>query len=168
MLGFFVFKTELLKLNNLAKNQIHYDKINLANIKTKIWVTLAKGEDMEKEELEKQEEFNKKQEMYRHSMAHVLAKAIKELYPNVKLAIGPAIDNGFYYDFDNLTINQDDFAKIEDKMKEIIARNEDFVRSEVSRDEALKMFANEPYKTELINDLPADSIISVYHTGSDF
>ena len=76
---------------------------------------------MEKEELEKQQEFNQKQEMYRHSMAHVLAKAIKELYPDVKLAIGPAIENGFYYDFDNLTINQDDFAKIEDKMKEIIA-----------------------------------------------
>ncbi len=123
---------------------------------------------MEKEELEKQEEFNKKQEMYRHSMAHVLAKAIKELYPNVKLAIGPAIDNGFYYDFDNLTINQDDFAKIEDKMKEIIARNEDFVRSEVTRAQALEMFKDEPYKTELILDLPEDSVISVYHTGSDF
>lgn len=123
---------------------------------------------MEKEELEKQEEFNKKQEMYRHSMAHVLAKAIKELYPNVKLAIGPAIDNGFYYDFDNLTINQDDFAKIEDKMKEIIARNEDFVRSEVTREQALEMFKNEPYKTELILDLPEGSVISVYHTGSDF
>lgn len=123
---------------------------------------------MEKEELEKQQEFNQKQEMYRHSMAHVLAKAIKELYPDVKLAIGPAIENGFYYDFDNLTINQDDFAKIEDKMKEIIARNEDFVRTEVTREKALEMFKNEPYKTELINDLPAGSIISVYHTGSDF
>lgn len=128
-----------------------------------------KGENiMENEEIEKQQEFNQKQEMYRHSMAHVLAKAIKELYPNVKLAIGPAIENGFYYDFDNLNINQDDFAKIEDKMKEIIARNEDFVRSEVTRAQALEMFKDEPYKTELINDLPEDSIISVYHTGRDF
>lgn len=129
---------------------------------------IKKENIMENEEIEKQKEFNQKQEMYRHSMAHVLARAIKELYPNVKLAIGPAIENGFYYDFDNLTINQEDFAKIEDKMKEIIARNEDFVRSEVTRKQALEMFKNEPYKTELINDLPEDSIISVYHTGSDF
>ena len=64
---------------------------------------------MEKEELE---ELNKKQEMYRHSMSHVLAKAVKQLYPNVKLAIGPAIDNGFYYDFDNVSISPDDFGKI--------------------------------------------------------
>ena len=113
-------------------------------------------------------EFEEKQHMFRHSMSHVLAKAIKELYPNVKLAIGPAIDNGFYYDFDNLNINQEDFPKIEEKMKEIIARNEDFKRSEVSMAEALKMFENEPYKTELINDLPEGSVISVYHTGDDF
>ncbi len=110
----------------------------------------------------------KKQEMYRHSMSHVLAKAVKELYPNVKLAIGPAIDNGFYYDFDNLNISQDDLGKIEEKMREIIARNEDFTRSEVSRAEALKLFAAEPYKTELIKELPDDATISVYHTGSDF
>ena len=61
---------------------------------------------MEKEELELKE----KQEMYRHSMSHILAKAIKQLYPNVKLAIGPAIDNGFYYDFDNVSISPEDFA----------------------------------------------------------
>ncbi len=113
-------------------------------------------------------ELNEKQNMYRHSMSHVLAKAIRELYPNVKLAIGPAIDNGFYYDFDNLVISQDDFNKVEEKMREIIARNEDFTRSEVSRAKALEMFRDEPYKTELIKDLPADAIISVYHTGSDF
>ena len=88
---------------------------------------------MEKEELE---EFNKKQEMYRHSMSHILAKAVKELYPDVKVAIGPAIDNGFYYDFDNVTITPEDFGKIEDKMREIINKNEDFVRLEVSKAEA--------------------------------
>ena len=120
---------------------------------------------MEKEELE---ELNKKQEMYRHSMSHILAKAIKELYPNVKLAIGPAIDNGFYYDFDNVTITPDDFAKIEDKMREIINKNEDFVRLEVSKQEALEMFKDEPYKTELINELPEGETISVYKTGEDF
>ncbi len=113
-------------------------------------------------------EENEKQQMYRHSMSHVLAKAIKELYPNVKLAIGPAIDNGFYYDFDNLTISQEDFPKIEEKMKEIIARNEDFTRDEVSRETALELFKDEPYKVELIKDLPNDAVISVYHTGSDF
>ncbi len=111
---------------------------------------------------------NEKQQMYRHSMSHVLAKAIKELYPNVKLAIGPAIENGFYYDFDNLAISQEDFSKIEEKMKEIIARNEDFTREEVDRKTALKMFEDEPYKTELIKDLPNDAVISVYYTGNDF
>lgn len=109
-----------------------------------------------------------KQMMYRHSMSHVLAKAIKSLYPNVKLAIGPAIENGFYYDFDNLALSQDDIAKIEDKMREIINSNADFVRKEVSKSEALEMFVDEPYKTELINELPSDETISVYYTGEDF
>ena len=116
--------------------------------------------------MEKQEQ--EKQQMYRHSMSHVLAKAIKSLYPQVKVAIGPAIDNGFYYDFDNLNINQEDFAKIEDKMREIINNNEDFIRKEVSKEEALKLFASEPYKTEIINDLPKDAVISIYYTGNDF
>ena len=120
---------------------------------------------MEKEELE---EFNKKQEMYRHSMSHILAKAVKELYPNAKFAIGPAIDNGFYYDFDNVSISPDDFAKIEDKMREIINKNEDFVRIEVSKEEALKLFKDQPYKVELINELPADAVITIYKTGEDF
>jgi len=113
-------------------------------------------------------ELKEKQEMYRHSMSHILAKAIKELYPNVKLAIGPAIDNGFYYDFDNVSISPDDFGKIEDKMREIINKNEDFTRLEVSKAEALEMFKDEPYKTELINELPEGETISVYKTGEDF
>jgi len=120
---------------------------------------------MEKEELE---ELNKKQEMYRHSMSHILAKAVKQLYPNVKLAIGPAIDNGFYYDFDNVSISPEDFGKIEDKMREIINKNEDFVRLEVSKQEALDLFKDEPYKVELINELPEGETISVYKTGEDF
>lgn len=117
---------------------------------------------------EKEIEFNEKQKMYRHSMSHILAKAIKELYPNVKVAIGPAIDNGFYYDFDNLSLNADDFARIEDKMREIINKNQDFKRLEVSRTEALKLFKDEPYKTELIKELPKDEKITVYYTGDDF
>ncbi len=116
-------------------------------------------------------EKDEKQVMYRHSMSHILAKAIKELFgkDNVKLAIGPAIDNGFYYDFDiNRSLSDSDFQAIEDKMKEIIERNEDFRREEVSREQALKLFANEPYKVELINDLPENETISIYYTGEDF
>ena len=120
---------------------------------------------MEKEELI---EFNKKQEMYRHSMSHILAKAVKELFPNAKFAIGPAIDNGFYYDFDDVSISPDDFAKIEDKMREIINRNEDFARIEVSKEEALKLFDGQQYKLELINELPEGEIITIYKTGEDF
>ena len=106
----------------------------------------------------------------RHSMSHILAKAVKELYKdkNVKLAIGPAIDNGFYYDFDiNLTLNENHFAEIENKMKQIIKRNEDFKKVIISKKDALKLFADEPYKQELINELN-DKEISVYYTGDDF
>lgn len=116
-------------------------------------------------------ELDEKQLMYRHSMSHILAKAVKELYgsENVKLAIGPAIDNGFYYDFDiDKSITDADFERIEAKMKEIIERNEDFKRVEVSRDEALEMFKNEPYKVELIRELPENETISIYYTGEDF
>ncbi len=116
-------------------------------------------------------EIEEKQMMYRHSMSHVLAKAVKELFgaDNVKLAIGPAIDNGFYYDFDmDSTITNDDMSKIEEKMKEVIARNEDFRREEVTKEQALEMFKNEPYKVELINELPNNETISVYYLGDDF
>ena len=116
-------------------------------------------------------EINEKQMMYRHSMSHVLAKAIKELYgkENVKLAIGPAIDNGFYYDFDiDQSISNEDFEKIVAKMKEIIERNEDFRRVELSKSEALDLFTNEPYKIELINELPDGEVISAYYLGDDF
>lgn len=114
-------------------------------------------------------EQNKKEMMQRHSMAHVLAKAICQIYPDVKLTIGPAIDNGFYYDIDTTTtITPDDFSKIEEKMSEIIKSNQDFVRKEVSKDEALKLFADNKYKVELINELPADEVISIYYLGDDF
>lgn len=112
---------------------------------------------------------NEKIEMYRHSMSHILAKALCSIYDDVKLAIGPAIDNGFYYDVDTkTTLTPNDFEKIETKMREIINNNEDFVRKVVSREEALEMFKNNPYKVELIKDLPAESEISVYYLGDDF
>lgn len=117
--------------------------------------------------MEKEQE--EKLHMYRHSMAHVLAKALTQIWPDVKLTIGPAIDNGFYYDIDlNHSITPEDFKQIEEKMNAIIKNNEDFVRQEVSKQEALKIFKGNEYKEELINELPENEIITIYKTGSDF
>ncbi len=100
----------------------------------------------------------------RHSCAHVMAEAVLHLFPETKIAIGPAIDNGFYYDFDFGTtkISDNDFPAIEKEMRRILAGNHDFIRKEVSKDEALKLFATEPYKLELINELPIDETITTY------
>ena len=90
--------------------------------------------------------------VYRHTTAHVLAQAVKNIFPTVKLAIGPSTQNGFYYDFDfKSPINQDDLSKIEDEMKKIIKANAPMVKSVVSRREALKMMKNfkEDYKIEI-------------------
>ena len=108
--------------------------------------------------------------LYRHSLAHVLCKAIIELYgESVQYAIGPQIEDGFYYDFTlDHNISSDDFETIENKMREILKRKEDWHRKEVSREEALEMFKGQKYKTELINDLPEDETISIYYTGDDF
>ncbi len=109
-------------------------------------------------------------EVYRHSLAHILAKAVIELYgKEVQYAIGPQIDDGCYYDFVlPKAVTQDDFKTIEDKMREIIKRREDFTRKEVSRAEALEMFKDQKFKTELIQDLPEDEILTVYYTGDDY
>lgn len=106
----------------------------------------------------------------RHSLSHVLAKAVLELFPGTKLAIGPSIDDGFYYDFDTTdkAITEADFDAITAKMTEIIKGFEVFERKDLSREEALEMFADQPYKIELINDLPEDEQISVYYTGENF
>lgn len=118
---------------------------------------------------EKDLELEKKQEMYRHSMSHILAKALRSLWGDVKLAIGPAISNGFYYDIDmEHTIVPDDFGKIEEKMREIINSNEDFKRVEISKAEALERFADNPYKVELISEMPEGETITMYYTGEDF
>jgi len=127
--------------------------------------TFFKGETKMEKNIEREEQ----QKMYRHSMAHVLAKALTELYPGLKLTIGPAIDDGFYYDVDlNESITNDDFKKIEEKMTEIIKRDEIFTRREISKKEALKLFANNPYKQEIINELPDNEVISIYYLGEDF
>lgn len=113
---------------------------------------------------------NEKLQTIRHSCAHVMAEAIMHLYPGTKIAIGPAIDNGFYYDFDFPTttkFTEEDFPKVEKEMRKILAGNFEFVRKEVSKEEALKIFADEPYKVELINDLPEGSTITTY-TQDDF
>ncbi len=108
-------------------------------------------------------------EILRHSAAHVMAEAVKELFPEIKVAIGPAIENGFYYDFDrDQPFTPEDLKKIEKKMKELIKKNQPFSRREVSRDEALKQFADfdEDYKLELINELPEGETISLYQVGN--
>lgn len=114
-------------------------------------------------------QIDEKLHMMRHSLAHVLAKAIMQIYPKAKLTIGPAIEDGFYYDIDlDEPITPDKYAEIEKRMNEIIRKGEEFTRQEVSRDEALKMFAGNEYKEELIKELPEDEVISVYYLGNDF
>lgn len=108
-------------------------------------------------------------EVYRHTCAHVLAQALKNIYPTCKLAIGPVIENGFYYDIDFKTpITQDDFAKIETEMQKIINSKTVIERFELPREEALKLMHKygEKYKEELIRDLPEDAVISFYKQGS--
>lgn len=108
---------------------------------------------------------DEKLQTVRHSCAHVMAEAILKLYPGTKIAIGPAIDNGFYYDFEftkDTKFTETDFPAVEKEMRRIIAGNFDFVRKEVSKEEALKLFADQPYKVELINDLPDGETITTY------
>ena len=102
----------------------------------------------------------------RHSVSHVLAYAVKRLFPETKLAIGPSIANGFYYDFDKDTaFTTADLEKLEAEMKKIIKENPSIERFELPRNEALELMKDEPYKVELINDLPEDEIISFYKMG---
>jgi threonyl-tRNA synthetase len=99
----------------------------------------------------------------RHSAAHVMAEAVLERFPGAKLGIGPAIENGFYYDFDlPRPLTPDDLESIERRMAEIRKGAYPFVRDEISREAALAYFANQPYKVEIINDLPEDAVISRY------
>ncbi len=105
-----------------------------------------------------------------HTSAHLLAEALQELYPNIQFGIGPAIENGFYYDVDpgeGVTIKEGDLANIEKKMAELVAKNENVVRNEISKDEVLKMFSErgETYKCELISELE-DGTITTYTQGA--
>lgn len=105
---------------------------------------------------------------YRHTTSHIMAQAVKKLWPDAKLAIGPAIDNGFYYDFDmEHKLSDQDLLKIQKEMKKIIQANYPLERFELPREEAIKFMAErgEDYKVELIQDLPEDAIISFYQQG---
>nr|WP_330373653.1 threonine--tRNA ligase [Niameybacter massiliensis] len=105
---------------------------------------------------------------FRHTGAHILAQAVKRLYPDTKLAIGPAIEDGFYYDFDSARpFTEEDFVAIEAEMKKIVKEKLAIERFELPREEAIKMMeeAGEPYKVELIQDLPEGEVISFYKQG---
>lgn len=104
-------------------------------------------------------------QVYRHTASHVLAQAIKNIFPTSKLAIGPTVETGFYYDVEFKTpITRDDLVKLENEMKEIIKSDFPIERVVYGKREAVKTFKEfgEPYKVELINDLPAGSVISCY------
>ncbi len=122
------------------------------------------GEDCKLEILTFEDDAGKK--ALWHTASHVMAQAVKNLFPGAKLAIGPAIDTGFYYDFDvEKPFDADDLKKIEDEMARIVAANLPLERFELSRAEALELMKDEPYKQELIHDLPEDSVLSFYKQG---
>ena len=107
--------------------------------------------------------------VYRHTCSHILAQAVKNIFPTAKLAIGPAIENGFYYDIDFKTpITFEDLERIEKEMKAIIKAKYPIERFELPRNEAIKLMSSfdEPYKVELINELPENSVISFYKQGN--
>lgn len=107
-------------------------------------------------------------EVLNHSCAHLLATAVKHLYPKAQFGVGPAIEEGFYYDInpgDDIKFSDSDLAKIEKEMAKVASLDLKFERTEVSRSEALDIFKNDKYKQELINELPEDSIITIYRNG---
>ncbi|HUX19972.1 MAG TPA: threonine--tRNA ligase, partial [Spirochaetia bacterium] len=100
----------------------------------------------------------------RHSTAHVMAEAVLEIFPEAKLAIGPPIENGFYYDFDlPRTLNEADLEDIQERMKRIMNEDHSFEKKVISREDAQDLFHDQPYKIELIKDLPEGEEISTYH-----
>ena len=109
---------------------------------------------------------NEWREKMRHSAAHVMAEAVQSMFPDAKFGIGPAIENGFYYDFDlPRSLTPDDLPLIEAKMQEIVASDLPFTRQEVAKEEARSLFATQPYKLELIDEI-ADDTVSLYRQGS--
>ncbi|TET40985.1 MAG: threonine--tRNA ligase [Dehalococcoidia bacterium] len=114
----------------------------------------------------KSETRDKQLERMRHSAAHIMAEAVQCLFPGAKFGIGPTIENGFYYDFElSRPLTPEDLPVIENKMREIISQNVPFVTEEMSKDEARKLFATQPYKLELINEIP-DTTVTIYKQGA--
>lgn len=148
--------------DSLARNAV---AVKLNGKLTDLSAPLSQGDKVEFVTLKDKEGL----EVYRHTCAHVLAQAVKTIFPTCKLAIGPVIENGFYYDFDfNTPITQEDFEKIEAEMQKIIKANTPIDRFELPRAEAVKLMSDykEKYKVELINDLPEGETISFYKQGS--
>ena len=106
-----------------------------------------------------------KLEMMRHSAAHIMAEAVLSIFPNARFGIGPAIDDGFYYDFElPCPLTTDDLPVIASRMDEIITKDLPFLRDEISKDEAKKIFKDQPYKMELIEEIEEDKV-SIYRQG---
>ena len=117
--------------------------------------------------MSKEQEQSNPLEMLRHSAAHVMAHAVMDLWPDVKIAIGPSIEDGFYYDFDTAeTFTPDDLEKIEARMAEIVKEARPFERRELSRGEARELVAGQPYKLEILEDIPDGEKVSIYTEGS--
>ena len=102
-----------------------------------------------------------------HSCAHLLAQAVKHLYPEAKFWVGPVISDGFYYDMDlgDITLTEEDLSKIEKEMKKLVKDGKRIYREEISREEALEKFKDDPYKIDLINNMPEGEVISCYTQG---
>jgi threonyl-tRNA synthetase len=107
-------------------------------------------------------------EVYRHSSTHLMAQAVKELYPNAKLTVGPPLEDRFYYDIDMPPVSEADFAQIEAKMKELAQADLPIEREEVSREQARELFSDDEYKLELISELPEDAQLTIYRQGGWF
>jgi threonyl-tRNA synthetase len=123
------------------------------------WLIKMASEDKVREKEEKLETM-------RHSAAHIMAEAVLSMFPNAKFGIGPAIENGFYYDFDlPRSLTPEDLPVIEEKMNEIVKSNIPFERDEVSKEEARKLFADQPYKLELIDELEGEKV-GIYQQGN--
>jgi len=115
---------------------------------------------------EKEQEVDNKLEVMRHSTSHVMAEAVLSMFPDARFGIGPTIENGFYYDFElPHALTPDDLPVIESKMKEVVAADMPFVCEEMSKDKAQKLFAAQPYKLELINEIPEETV-TIYRQGS--
>lgn len=147
--------------NSLAK-KVLVAKVN-GNV-TDLRMPLVNGSEVEFLTFDSQEGKN----TLRHTASHIMAQAVRRLFKDVKIAIGPAIENGFYYDFDTEhRFTKDDFATIEAEMHKIVKENLPVTYEVISRDAALKLFGKEreSYKVELIKELPAAATISVYRQG---